>query len=236
MKRSWEKLALRLDALNLRERALVFGCVALVVAFVLNWVLLDPVFARQKALSQQLTQDQAELARIYVDVQAKTQLLGQDPDKLNQARIVQLREEMAKLRSDFSSVQKNLVPPDKVPGLLEDILKRNARLKLISLKNLPQVNLSRAEIKEAAKDGAEASAKPAAKPEKATEHGGIYRHGVEIVVQGNYMDMMAYLSSLETMPWELYWGNVKFNVDTYPAGTMTLTVYTLSLDKTWLNL
>lgn len=222
--------------MNLRERALVFGCVALVVAFVLNALLLDPVFARQKALSQQLTQDQAELARIYVDVQAKTQLLGQDPDKLNQARIVQLREEMAKLRSDFSSVQKNLVPPDKVPGLLEDILKRNARLKLISLKNLPQVNLSRAETKEAAKDGAEASAKPAAKPEKAPEPGGIYRHGVEIVVQGNYMDMMAYLSSLETMPWELYWGNVKFNVDTYPAGTMTLTVYTLSLDKTWLNL
>jgi MSHA biogenesis protein MshJ len=232
MKQRWEKLALRLDALNLRERVLVFGGVALVIAFLLNALLIDPVFARQKIVSQQLMQDRSEAAKIQLELQTKTQALGQDPDKLNQEKIKQLREQMAKLRSDLSSMQQNLVPPEKMPMLLEDILKRNGRLQLVSLKNLPQMNLNKPETKEP--EGS--AAKTAVKTENVSELGAIYRHGVEIVVQGNYMDMMNYLLALESMKWELYWGKVKFNVDKYPTGTLTLTVYTLSLDKTWLNL
>ena len=233
MKRYWEKLASRMDALNLRERVLVFACVALVLAFLLNALLIDPLYAQQKKASQRLKQDQAEISRIQLEIQTKSHALGQDPDKLNQEKIQQLRKQMTQLRSDLSGMQKNLVPPEKMPMLLEDILKRNGRLKLVSLKNLPQANLNKLEVKEP--EGS-AAPKPVAKTESAQEAGAIYRHGVEIVVQGNYMDMMNYLSALENMPWELYWGKVKFGMESYPTGTMTLTVYTLSLDKTWLNL
>ena len=65
---------------------------------------------------------------------------------------------------------------------------------------------------------------------------GIYKHGVEIVIQGRYLDMMHYMSALEAMPWQLFWGKATMQIDTYPDATLSLTLFTLSLDEKWLNL
>ena len=61
----------------------------------------------------------------------------------------------------------------------------------------------------------------------------LYRHGVEITVQGNYADMLAYLESLERLPRRVYWGALKIDAQKWPASQMTVTVYTISLEKTW---
>jgi MSHA biogenesis protein MshJ len=232
MKRYREMLVLRLDALNLRERVMVFSGAALVVIFLMNIVLLDPAFNQQKKLSQSVKQDQDEISRIQNEIQGKVRLQGEDPDKVNQEKLKKIQQEKAELVNSLMGMEKKLVPPEKMTALLEDILKRNGRLRLISLKNLQQVNLSTVDSKKqegaAAKTTAKADAIPA-------ESGAIYQHAVEIVVHGNYMDVMNYLTALEAIRWQLYWSKAKFQVDTYPTGTLTLTVYTLSLDKTWLN-
>ncbi|RJX32420.1 MAG: MSHA biogenesis protein MshJ [Oxalobacter sp.] len=233
MKQHWEKLLLRLDALNLRERVLVFSSVTLVVVFLLNVVLIDPAYRKQKMLSDQMKRDQAEIAKIQTEIQGKVRAHGEHPDKVNQEKLKKLQQEMEALRADLSSMQKNLVPPQKMTAMLEDILKRNGRLRLVSLKNLPQVNLNK--LDPAKSDGSmdKSTSKTAA---RVAESGAIYQHAVEIVVYGNYLDVMNYLTALESMRWQLYWSKANFQIDSYPNGSLTLTVYTLSLDKTWLNL
>jgi MSHA biogenesis protein MshJ len=57
---------------------------------------------------------------------------------------------------------------------------------------------------------------------------------VEITVHGNYLDMLSYLVALEHLPSQMFWGKAQMNVIQYPVAELTLTVYTLSLDKTWL--
>ena len=64
----------------------------------------------------------------------------------------------------------------------------------------------------------------------------IYRHGIEITVQGRYPDLLAYLAALDTMPAKLYWGNAQLVVEAYPSSRLTFTVYTLSLDQLWIKL
>lgn len=65
----------------------------------------------------------------------------------------------------------------------------------------------------------------------------LYRHGVEITVEGAYGDLMGYLASLETLPGpRLLWGGVKLKVEKHPTVQLSLTVYTLSLDRAWLEL
>jgi MSHA biogenesis protein MshJ len=80
----------------------------------------------------------------------------------------------------------------------------------------------------AANDKADKPAMPAEGP--------IFRHGVEVVVHGGYLELLEYMAALEALPWRLYWGKVQLNVDTYPNATLTMDVYTLSLDRKWLNL
>lgn len=64
----------------------------------------------------------------------------------------------------------------------------------------------------------------------------LYRHGVEITVRGNYLDMIDYMTALEGMPTQLFWGGAKLEVEDYPTSRLTLTMYTLSLDPKWLKL
>ncbi len=232
MRQTWEKLLLRLDALNLRERVLVFSGAALVLAFLLNALLLDPAFRQQKTLSQQMKLEQEQTTKIQLEIQSKVRAQAEDPDKLNQEKLKKLQQEMEGLRADLTGMQKNLVPPQKMTMVLEDIFKRNGRLKLVSMKNLPRVNLNKLELKKS--DSATTKTSTSTKAD--VETGAIYQHAVEIVVYGNYLDVMNYLTALESMRWQLYWSKAKFQVESYPNGTLSLTVYTLSLDKTWLNL
>src|SRR5450759_1740870 len=62
----------------------------------------------------------------------------------------------------------------------------------------------------------------------------IFKHGVRITVRGGYLDLMRYVTALEKMPAQMFWGEASLSVEKYPDAVFTLTVYTLSLDKTWL--
>lgn len=64
----------------------------------------------------------------------------------------------------------------------------------------------------------------------------LFRHGVEITLSGSYLDMIAYMEALEAMPTQLFWGKAEFEVDQYPNARLTLTLYTLSMDKKWMKL
>jgi MSHA biogenesis protein MshJ len=69
----------------------------------------------------------------------------------------------------------------------------------------------------------------------------VFKHGVEITVEGRYLDLLDYVSQLEQMPWHVLWSKAALNEEqnpavTWPANRLKLTVYTLSLDKTWLSI
>ena len=63
-----------------------------------------------------------------------------------------------------------------------------------------------------------------------------HRHGVEVVLQGSYADMVQYMQALQAMPTRVFWGKAQLAADTYPGATLTLTLYTLSMDDTWIAL
>ncbi|WP_229425003.1 hypothetical protein [Massilia sp. Se16.2.3] len=64
----------------------------------------------------------------------------------------------------------------------------------------------------------------------------LYRHGVEVTVRGNYLDMIGYMAALEAMPTQLFWGRAQLEAETWPDSRLTLTLYTLSLDAKWMKL
>lgn len=230
MKQYWQKLETRIDALSLRERAMAFAIAALLLITAVDTIFLDPLLRQQKAASQQVTQDQQQIAALQSEIRVRVASHDLDPDGPSRIRLHDLKQQSDKLHEELKTMQKGLVSPDKMASLLEDMLKRNGKLQLTTLKTLPATLLNPpAEANAAAKktNGAQADKAPAAKE-------AVYKHGVEVVVQGSYLDILDYLTQLEAMPWQLFWANAKLNVNAYPKATMTLTLFTLSLDKKWL--
>ena len=237
MKQYWQKIVQKVDALSLRERVIIFVMLAVLFITIFNAALLDRQFSKQKQLSSQVNTGQAQLSQIRAEIQ-KAVHVNSDPDAANRDKLQALMQQSEQMQTVLLDMQKGLVSPDKMTVLLEDILKRDRKLRLLSLKTLAPANLADAAgvgLGTAQEKAIAASATRTADSNQPAP-GAVYKHGVEIVVQGEYLDMLDYMAALEAMPWQLFWGRAKLNVDEYPVATLTLTLFTLSLDKKWLNL
>ena len=114
-----------------------------------------------------------------------------------------------------------------MPLLLEDMIGRKSGLRLLSLKTLPVAPLLEKKASAGEKDAKAAD-------NRVNSSAGLYKHGVEIKLVGSYQDLAAYLERLEKSGQLLLWCGVSLSAEKHPQLVLTLTVYTLSLDRAWL--
>jgi len=239
----WIKLSTKLDAMTLRERAMVFAAAVAAVLFLIYTVSVEPLLNKQKILTLQLKTQQNQIAGIDMEIAAKAQGFVIDPDLEARARLKTVRQEIDTTSAGLMAVQKGLVAPNKIAPLLEQLLRGDGKLKLMSMKTLPVTGLNEA-VRPAAGEGASTAATPVNTATPATGNAPsaskprelLYRHGVEIVLQGSYPDMVNYMTALESLPVQLFWGKAQLDARQYPNSRLTLTLYTLSLDQKWMKL
>jgi len=225
MKRYWELARGKIDGMQLRERAMIFLAAAFVLVAALNAALLDPLLVKQKALSAQVVQQQEKMKELQAQLQVQLQARRADEHSPLRARLVQLKQQLQEQDGYLKSRSDRLVEPDKMADLLGQVLSNNDKLQLIELKTLPASPLV---------EKPQAAAQPPAAdlPDAQKQ---VFKHGIQITVRGGYLDMMNYLAALEKMPVQMFWGEISFSVEKYPDAVLTLTLYTLSLGKTWLT-
>jgi MSHA biogenesis protein MshJ len=225
MKQRLQKYADGIDAMALRERAMFFGAVALVLMTLLQVFLLNPVLSRRNQLSAQIAQQEDETKAIQAQIQTLVRPSVPDQDALNRDRLKSLREQMAQLDRQFEQQQKQFVAPEKMTAMLESMIGKNRKLQLISLRNLPGTGLSPGA-------GAPTGAGGPARGDGARE---VFRHTVELSVRGSYFDLLDYLAALERMPQRVFWDGFELSAAQYPQSVLKLTIYTLSPEKSWLT-
>ena len=221
MKKHWQKIAGRIDALTLRERAMLFSMAAGVIIFLSFFLLLNPSYAKQRKMLQEMTAQQDQIAGVEAEIARTIEAHTADPDAADRARLVQIQTQAQQLSAALMAMQQGMVAPERMTQLLERILRTQPGLRLRSMRSLGDSNPSSAPAVAGA---------PAPPPQL------LHRHGVELVVQGSYNDMVAYMAALENMQGQIFWGQAALKVDTYPNASLTLVVYTINLDKKWLKL
>lgn len=230
MKQQWQRLAAKLDARNQRERALIFVMVLVIFGSLLNALWIDPLLARKKKATQDVAAQQEQLQGLRGQIQAIVSGGLPDPDAPTRVRLAALEQKLAQSRTALQEMQHSLVAPGRMARLLEDVLTQNRSLKLVSLKTLPASDV----LEPPPMPPQAGTAKAEAEPRPAGP--AIYKHGVEIAVSGNYAELTQYLDTLENLPWRMFWGKAEMRVEEYPRVTLTITLYTLSMDKTWLSI
>jgi len=226
MKQLLQKYADGIDAMALRERAMFFGAVALVLMTLLQVFLLNPVLSRRNQLSAQIAQQEDETKAIQAQIQTLIRPNVPDQDALNRDRLKSLREQMAQLDREFEQQQQQFVAPEKMAAMLENMIVKNRKVQLISLRNLPGTGLS---------PDAGAPTGAAGGPARAGSAREVFRHTVELSVRGSYFDLLDYLAALERMPQRVFWDGFELSVAQYPQSVLKLTIYTLSPEKSWLT-
>ncbi|PHV51300.1 hypothetical protein CSQ91_09375 [Janthinobacterium sp. BJB301] len=222
-----KKWATAFDALSLRERLMVFGAAAAAVLFVFYFMSFNPLLAKRAALEASIAQKQSLLTATNKEIELTMLAHATDPDQEARTRLVALQAETASLAQALREQQHGLVAPERMVTLLEHLLRRHAGLRVVSLKTLPA---SAVGVRQADAANVDAAAKaPSPAPL-------LHQHGVEVVLQGSYADMVQYMQALQAMPTRVFWGAAHLDSASYPGATLTLTLHTLSMDDTWIAL
>ena len=207
------RLLARFDALSTRERALVGG--GALIGTVLLWfaAFYDPAAARQRLLSAELTTLQQS---IYLTTQSIQETNEADPTLTAQREETKLKEQLAAINTQLAAKSAGLIPPERMVQVIHDVLARQRGVTLVSLHNSAVTTL----VPAAAGDATSA---------------GPYVHPVEIVVEGSYLDVLAYLHALENLEWRFYWRLLELESTAYPRNRVRIELSTLSLDKDWIG-
>ena len=235
MKQVWENTANKINDLTLRERIVIFGMLATTLIAFVDAVFWGPSSNKETILSQQLLQMNGEIQSLQEEIQTVQTTEINDPNVAIQSRLVVVKEQLAAINLSLQGKQQQLIAPDEISQMLETILIQNRELQLVTLSNLPVEALIASPAEENA-DTPEEFDQTNIQPQVNYEPSGqIFKHSVEITIQGEYFNLLAYLDELEKIPSQMYWDQVTLSVDDYPSTILTLSVYTLSLDETWLK-
>ncbi len=210
---AWRLLERRLAALSLRERGLVLGLALVSMYMLWDLAVLGPLNQREAQTLQALL----ALGEHSSDGESLAGTISDLGTRIQAARTgeASAEAELTALDAEFSDQTRALIAPERMPVVLRDVLARQSGLALVRLAALP----SRPLVAPAPAGVATAVSGP-----------GVFVHSFEIVLSGDYLSVVDYLRSLESMPWKVYWNRIELRTEAYPRNQVRIVVATLSLE------
>ncbi|HEX4268337.1 MAG TPA: hypothetical protein VHY36_10650 [Steroidobacteraceae bacterium] len=131
-------------------------------------------------------------------------------------RTIALAAQLKQVTARLDSQSAGLIPPQRMTQVIHDVLSRQLGVTLISLRSVAPHELGDS-------SGAGAADGP-------------YVHSVVLVMQGQYLDDLAYLQALEALPWHFYWQSLELDATHYPVTRVTVRLGTVSMSHHWIQL
>jgi MSHA biogenesis protein MshJ len=199
-----------------RERMAIAAAAA-----VLSLVAIDTIaFAPQRAELAKATQ-QRDAARRHLDELQKLAAHHAEQGSAEaRARLEQLASRRARTEQVLANAQLDLTAPSDMAQQLATVLAQFPRLRVVAAASQTPAPINESQ--------ASAGTVPAA--------GTIYRHGLELTVEGQYFDLMAYLEMLEKTRHRIYWRELDLKVGTQGVPVTRVAVFTLSKETAWMRL
>ena len=207
------KLEKHLDVLSKRDQIALFVIFIVVVLAIWFKLIYLPLSENIIAMEQDITQKTTDAENLQAKMTALKKNMNEDPDAENRQLLNSYLKENTVLDKALARTSVQIITPQEMSALLEQLLKSQAGLKFVSLKNkaaTPEFVESKDEL-EAAVNNVNT----------------IYRHSVVLQMEGSYHNAMSYLKKLEQLPWQFFWHDVEIETSGYPNALITLEVYTL---------
>jgi len=212
-----KQYAAKFDALSLRERALI-GITLLVVIGYLWWYLFAaPQLAEVKRLQKQNSNLQTEIDSMNLAAEQVSQRIENGVHEAKQQQLESLQREFERINQVLQQKTLDLIEPDRMFELMQQMIFRESRLTLTGLKRK--------------------SVQPVFDEDEADQQQGqIYRHVMQVRFHGSYQNILNYISSLEQLEWKLIWDGITLQLDEYPRINVEIEISTLSDSQQWVGL
>ena len=205
----WAQLRDKANALSVRERVIIAGALAVLLLGLFDQLLLRPWLNERAALVTEEQKIKLKMEQLTQQMADLEEQIANDPNKRLREDIAKLQQRHLQIDAEINKITDGMIAPELMPSLLGELLSERSGLKVQSIKSTPARQLLSAD-----KDSKDAPA--------------IYRHDLELRLQGSFAQVQHYLQSIEALPQKLVWDELDFAVEKYPRGELLLAVHTLS--------
>ena len=238
----------RFNALQPRERLLTSLAIGVlsVLAMYIFWV--EPSEKAAATTKAEITTlaPQVDVARATMD---RLRLeLGKDPEGARRAQLEQLREEAGRIDAELRAGDVAVIPPERMPAVLRELVGRDTRLMLVGIASLPPEVLRWTPADAAAAaapaapvageggDATQAAAMPIEMPSpEATDAPALFRHRTEVRFEGDFNATLDYVRALEALPQRVRLRELEIDARRWPRLMVRLQVETLGVEEGWIG-
>ncbi|MGB0892854.1 MAG: type 4a pilus biogenesis protein PilO [Parashewanella sp.] len=213
MKQQLITLAEKFESLSRRERVLVTLTLVAAICFA-AFQPIDSMLKQQRLIQQQLAGLMSENEAVQMMISNYQNRLQLDPNEDYRNQLQSLKAQHQQLDEQLGDQVVDMVPPEYMPALLQQILTKTKGVKLTGLSSIEPEPMLNADDPDSIN---------------------LYRHGLKLSMTGSYFSFLTFVSEVDKLPNRLYWKRLNYKVDTYPNAKIELELYTLSLNKEFLS-
>lgn len=231
----------RYEALSERERVLVFVMVLALLWAVLEVGLLGDLRQRHRVEAQSVDALQQQVEEIRSRQSELDAMMASGPLATARAQASALQEQIAATDAQLRGEGVRYLDPEHARQVLRELV-QGSGVELVAVRSLaPEVafstNPASATVSpEAQPASTEASADASSAPAPVAAPGLVlYRHPIEVEVDGGYLDLLAYVRRLEESGWRLRWHSLTISSQGWPRARLHFVVHSFSLEEDWIG-
>ena len=214
-----DKAKIWFSALSKREQVVVLALGFVLVAFVWDQLFLSPLQAKSARLKAEISSVNKQILSQNEELQQMMQLSEDDPNLDLRNRESHLNAQTGDLKSKIAGLTDNLIPPKQMSKIMEQVLHQETGLVLKKVNSLESKRLT-------LEEGTE---------QTSGDKHILFKHGVEMHLEGDYFETIRYLKALEDLSWSLIWSNVEYEVIEFPNAKIRIKINTLSEHSGWIG-
>ncbi len=201
---SWETIQVFINARTSRERVLLLVTGSAFVISIIYSLLISPISDKMVNVKE----EKASLTQQYDATHNQLLALQGNKSAVKTSAELQLEELLKRKNESLLKFQNKIIPPTRIPYLLESMLRDLSNLKLVSLETLERI--------------------PFNSTGQAVDNSVLYKHRVRITFKGEYLNMLRYLKKVEKLPFPIGWESLEYKITRFPDAQIVLTIYMLS--------
>lgn len=220
----WERFADRIDSREMRERMLISISVWAAVYLLWDFVVYQPLSENRNEIKSRFDSVSSELTKLGAQEKVFVKALSNNPNVSRKREILSLETQLEKVDVDLQKLAVGLIAAERLPEVLHEVLLSINSLELTGMQTRPTKKLPLQTMQVNSSTNGDVEGVEA-------EIVGIFKHSVEIAIEGDYFSVVEYLQRMEDLEWKVYWDFLDYKVDDWPKASVILEVFTLSTEE-----
>ena len=203
-----------LEARNARELIVLAAAACTGIVLVIEAVAWAPARQRLHGAEAQIASLESQKSVLQGELDALDEQEALDPDAAVRRQLDTFQGQVGTIDRKLQGQALQLIAPEQARSVLQALIANVRGLRMVALQTEP--------------------ARPLVETQ-GLDLPVLYRHGLVIDLEGDYLALIEYLRALEQLPWRLYWYGLEVAADKPGARHFRLRLYTVSLRKEWIR-